>query len=178
MNGDSRTCRQTRWEVQRSAQGPHPTSRHVPRCNQRRAVSRLLHLDPPMPLNCASQSSCFLCVNGAELAVKLHGKCEEAHTDLTRHRGMSPVTTRPELCHVLSQLRHCFEAIFQLNRAAFYACTGPSMPPNSMGSAMKCTLASSDITAYPPLQPAQSSITFIAHGSPHAAALRRHASSI
>jgi len=55
---------------------------------------------PPMPLNCASQSSCFLCVNGAELAVKLHGKCEEAHTDLTRHRGMSPVTTSAELYHV------------------------------------------------------------------------------
>ena len=55
---------------------------------------------PPMPLNCASQSSCFLCVNGAEHAVKLHGKCDEAHTDLTRHRGMSPVTTSAELYHV------------------------------------------------------------------------------
>jgi hypothetical protein len=132
----------------------------------------------PTPLNCASQSSCFLSVNGTLYAGKLDGKCDEAQNDLIRHHGMSPVTTRPELCHVLSQLRHCFEAIFQLNRAAFYACTGPSMPPNSMGSAMKCTLASSDITAYPPLQPAQSSITFIAHGSPHAAALRRHVSSI
>ena len=52
------------------------------------------------PLNCASQSSCFLCVDGAEHAVKLHGKCDEAHTDLTRHRGMSPVTTSAELYHV------------------------------------------------------------------------------
>ena len=42
----------------------------------------------------------FLCVNGAEHAVKLHGKCDEAHTDLTRHRGMSPVTTSAELYHV------------------------------------------------------------------------------
>jgi hypothetical protein len=54
-------------------------------------------------------------------SIKLDGKCDEAHNDLIRHHGMSPVTTSLELYHVLSQLGHCFEAIFQLNRAAFYA---------------------------------------------------------
>jgi hypothetical protein len=63
----------------------------------------------------------LLSVNGTLYEVKLDGKCDEAHNDLIRHHGMSTVTTRPELCHVLSQLGHCFEAIFQLNRAAFYA---------------------------------------------------------
>jgi hypothetical protein len=42
----------------------------------------------------------FFPVNGALHAVKLDGKCDEAHTDLTRHRGKSPVTTRAELDHV------------------------------------------------------------------------------
>jgi len=46
---------------------------------------------PPMPLNCASQSSCFLSVNGAVHAVKLDGKCNETQNVLIRHRGMSPV---------------------------------------------------------------------------------------
>ena len=36
-------------------------------------------------------------MNGAEHAVKLDGKCNEAHKDLIRHHGMSPVTTSPEL---------------------------------------------------------------------------------
>jgi hypothetical protein len=54
-------------------------------------------------------------------AVKLDGKCDEAQNGLIRHHGMSPVTTSPELFDVLSQLEHSFEAIFQLNRAAFYA---------------------------------------------------------
>jgi len=43
---------------------------------------------------------------------------------------------------------------------------------------MKRTLTSPDIAVSLPLQPAQSSITFIAPGSPHAAALRWHFSSI
>jgi hypothetical protein len=53
-------------------------------------------------------------------AVKLDGKCYEAQNDLIRHHGMSPATTSPELYHVLSQLGHYFEAICQLNLAAFY----------------------------------------------------------
>jgi hypothetical protein len=48
----------------------------------------------------SAQSSCFLCVNGAEHAVKLHGKCNEAHKELIRHHGMSPVATSAELYHV------------------------------------------------------------------------------
>jgi hypothetical protein len=78
-------------------------------------------LEPPTPLNCASQSSCFLSVKRAVHAAKLDGKCDEAQNDIIRHHGMSPVTTCPELYHILSQLGHSFEAIFQLNRAAFYA---------------------------------------------------------
>jgi hypothetical protein len=39
-------------------------------------------------------------VNGALRAIKLDGKCDEAHNDLTRRRGNSPVTTRAELYHV------------------------------------------------------------------------------
>jgi hypothetical protein len=60
-------------------------------------------------------------VNGAVHAVKLDLKCDEAQNGLIRHHGMSPVTISPELFDVLSQLEHSFEAIFQLNRAAFYA---------------------------------------------------------
>ena len=33
-------------------------------------------------------------------AVKLDGKCNEAHKDLIRHHGMSPVATSAELYHV------------------------------------------------------------------------------
>jgi len=39
-------------------------------------------------------------VNGAVHAVKLDGKCNEAHKDLIRHHGMSPVATSAELYHV------------------------------------------------------------------------------
>jgi hypothetical protein len=74
-----------------------------------------------MPVNCASQSSCFLYTKRAVHAAKLDGKCDEAQIDLIRHHGMSPVTTSPELYRILSQLGHPFEATFHLNRAAFYA---------------------------------------------------------
>ena len=39
-------------------------------------------------------------MNGAVHAVKLDGKCNEAHKDLIRHHGMSPVATSAELYHV------------------------------------------------------------------------------
>jgi hypothetical protein len=73
-----------------------------PLCNQRRTVSRLSHLESPCRcFEAISQlnRAAFFPVNGALRAVKLDGKCDEAHTDLTRHRGKSPVTTRAELYH-------------------------------------------------------------------------------
>ena len=48
----------------------------------------------------SAQSSRILTVNEALRAVKLDGKCDEAHTDLTRHHGMSPVAASAELHHV------------------------------------------------------------------------------
>ena len=42
----------------------------------------------------------FLSVNKALRAVKLDGKCNEAHKDLIRHHYMSPVATSAELHHV------------------------------------------------------------------------------
>ena len=54
----------------------------------------------------------------------LDGERDEAHQDLIRHNGMPPVATNAELYHVYRTFetpRHYFEAIFQLNRAAFYA---------------------------------------------------------
>ena len=74
-----------------------------PLCNQLRAVSRLSHLESPCRCFEAIFSSIeplFFPVNGALRAVKLHGKYDEAHTDFTRHRGKSSVTTRAELHHV------------------------------------------------------------------------------
>ena len=62
-------------------------------------------------------------MNGAEHAVKLHGKCNEAHKDLIQHHGMSPVTTSAELYHVYPTWEspgRCLEATFQLNRAIFF----------------------------------------------------------
>ena len=53
----------------------------------------------PTPLNFASQSSCFLFVNGTLNAAKLDGKCDEAQNDLIRHHGISPVATSAELYH-------------------------------------------------------------------------------
>ena len=41
----------------------------------------------------SAQSSRILSVNEALRAVKLDGKCDEAHTDLTRRLGKSPVAT-------------------------------------------------------------------------------------
>ena len=41
----------------------------------------------------SAQSSRILSVNEALRAVKLDGKCDEAHTDLTRRFGKSPVAT-------------------------------------------------------------------------------------
>ena len=55
--------------------------------------------ETPTPLNCASQSSCFLSVNGTLYAAKLDGKCDEAQNDLIRHHGISPVATSAELYH-------------------------------------------------------------------------------
>ena len=57
-------------------------------------------------------------------AVKLDGERDEAHQDLIRHHGMPPVATNAELCHVYRTCetpRRCFDAIFELNRAALYA---------------------------------------------------------
>jgi len=101
-----------------------PTSFDITACPQLQpAQSCITFIAPetPTPLNCASQSSCILSVNEAVHAVKLDGKCDEAQNDLIRHHGMSPVTTSPELYHVLSLLGHCFVVIFQLNRAALNA---------------------------------------------------------
>ena len=95
------------------------------------------------------------------LVVKFDEKYNEAHTDLIRHHGMSPVVASAELHHVYrtwnphtAELRISIELLFIRVR----------------GSAMKHKMTSSDITAYPPLQPAQSCITFIALRSSHAAA--------
>jgi len=41
----------------------------------------------------SAQSSRILSVNEALRAVKLDGKCDKAHTDLTRHLVKSPVAT-------------------------------------------------------------------------------------
>ena len=74
-------------------------------------------------MNCASQSSCFLSVNGAVHAVKLDGKCDEAQNDLIRHHGMS--VTRLAAQRLLfdvheSAYRLNTEATIHLNRVAYH----------------------------------------------------------
>ena len=58
------------------------------------------------------------------------------------------------------------EATFQLNRAPIHPWTGPCVPLNLMGRAMKRTQASSEMILSPWVQRAQSSTTFIAPVSP------------
>ena len=121
---------------------------------------------------CTSQVKlilCFLCVNGAEHAVKLHGKCDEAHTDLTRHRGMSPVTTSAELYHVYRTWEFPRRCTSQRSAGASAMRNLDYIHPwNIAWSSFR--YARGFIS---PLQPEQSCITFITHGSPHAAAPHR-----
>ena len=101
-----------------------PTSFDITACPQLQpAQSCITFIAPetPTPLNFASQSSCFLSVNGTLNAAKLDGKCDEAQmasSDITAYPPLQPAQSC--ITRTWESPRRCFEATCQLNLAAFY----------------------------------------------------------